>query len=76
MTEVDGEMRTAQVRVEGGEPDDAELAALVTALLAVTTPAPPAPSGPRRAVWVRPAQFQAPGSWSRFGSERPMVRPG
>ena len=63
------------VRVERGSPSDAELAALVTALLALrSTERPSGPAGPRRAGWVRPQQFQAPGSWTRFGRERPVIR--
>lgn len=65
------------VRVERGSPGDAELAALVTALLVVRSPEEPAgPEGARRASWVRPQQFQAPGSWTRFGRERPVIRHG
>lgn len=56
------------LHVVRGEPDDAELAALVVALNAVA-PGPAAGArqpAKRRSTWVRPAHYQPPGSWSRF----------
>lgn len=74
VSEMDSAQRPrVDVRVERGSPGDAEIAAVVTALLAVRRPEQPAePDGARRAAWVRPQQFQAPGSWTRFGRERPV----
>jgi hypothetical protein len=66
--------RRPDVRVLRGSPDDAEVAALIVALGAVSgPPARDARATVPRAPWLRSPRYQPPGSWTRLGGAR--VRP-
>lgn len=69
--------RRSDVRVVRGSPDDAEVAALIVALGAVSRPAERDARAPvPRAPWLRSPRYQPPGSWARLGGARarPAVR--